>query len=374
MSQEDYEELLRARAELAAIPVADIIANHAIGLQQLAVIHLIPDPGPDGSPTEPRLVEAGLAIDALGALVDALGDRLAPHHEALREAVTQLRLAFVEVVVPTVTSRIEQYALIGDTQTAAPRRRRRVDRLVVRAALRLRRLSSPRSSGTTATDAGSSHRRPADGRAAARTATARSSSRRSGTPPRAPSGSSTACRCGTRPSTSSGSSKACAAAVPMVMDFVVRFDYGSVVPWVYSTGDNIRFIAGPNGLCLTTPVHVEGRDFRHRAEFTVEAGDRVPFVLAGYPSYKEPPPRIDPHDAVARTTTFWQEWTAQSTYDGDWRDLVQRSLITLKALTFAPSGGIVAAPTTSLPEWIGGVRNWDYRYCWLRDATSRSTR
>jgi hypothetical protein len=97
MSQEDYEELLRARAELAAIPVADIIANHAIGLQQLAVIHLIPDPGPDGSPTEPRLAEAGLAIDALGALVDALGDRLAPHHEALREAVTQLRLAFVEL-------------------------------------------------------------------------------------------------------------------------------------------------------------------------------------------------------------------------------------------------------------------------------------
>jgi hypothetical protein len=97
MSQEDYEELLRARAELAAIPVADIIANHAIGLQQLAVIHLIPDPGPDGSPTEPRLAEAGLAIDALGALVDDLGDRLAPHHEALREAVTQLRLAFVEV-------------------------------------------------------------------------------------------------------------------------------------------------------------------------------------------------------------------------------------------------------------------------------------
>jgi hypothetical protein len=97
MSQEDYEELLRARAELAAIPVADIIANHAIGLQQLAVIHLIPDPGIDGAPMEPRLAEAGLAIDALGALVDALGDRLAPHHEALREAVTQLRLAFVEV-------------------------------------------------------------------------------------------------------------------------------------------------------------------------------------------------------------------------------------------------------------------------------------
>jgi hypothetical protein len=97
MSQEDYEELLRTRAELAAIPVADIIANHAIGLQQLAVIHLLPDPGPDGTPTESRLADAGLAIDALGALVDALGDRLAPHHEALREAVTQLRLAFVEL-------------------------------------------------------------------------------------------------------------------------------------------------------------------------------------------------------------------------------------------------------------------------------------
>src|SRR4051795_7643878 len=97
LSQEDYEELLQARAELAAVPVADIIANHAIGLQQLAVIHLLPDPDPDGSPNEPRLAEAGLAIDALAALVDGLGDRLAPHNEALREAVTQLRLAFVEL-------------------------------------------------------------------------------------------------------------------------------------------------------------------------------------------------------------------------------------------------------------------------------------
>jgi hypothetical protein len=97
LSQEDYEELLRARAELASIPVADIIANHAIGLQQLAVIHLIPDPDPEGNPGEPHLEEARLAIDALGALVDTLGDRLAPNDEALREAVTQLRLAFVEL-------------------------------------------------------------------------------------------------------------------------------------------------------------------------------------------------------------------------------------------------------------------------------------
>ena len=100
MSQEDYEELLRARAELAAIPVADIIANHAIGLQQLAVIHLLPDPDLEGNPSEPRLAQAGLAIYALGALVDTLGDRLAPHHEALREAVTQLRMAFVELSAP----------------------------------------------------------------------------------------------------------------------------------------------------------------------------------------------------------------------------------------------------------------------------------
>ena len=100
MTQEQYQELMQARAELAAIPVADIVANHAIGLQQLAVIHLLPDPDAAGTPGEPRLAEAGLAIDALGALVDTLGDRLAPHHEALREAVTQLRLAFVELSAP----------------------------------------------------------------------------------------------------------------------------------------------------------------------------------------------------------------------------------------------------------------------------------
>ena len=100
MTQEQYQELLQARAELAAIPVADIIANHAIGLQQLAVIHLLPDPDVEGNPTEPRLAQAGLAIDALGALVDTLGDRLAPHHEALREALSQLRMSFVELSTP----------------------------------------------------------------------------------------------------------------------------------------------------------------------------------------------------------------------------------------------------------------------------------
>jgi hypothetical protein len=100
LTEEQYEDLIRARAELAAIPVADIIANHAIGLQQLAVIHLLPDPDAEGNPREPRLAEASLAIDALGALVDGLGNRLAPHHEALREAVAQLRLAFVELSAP----------------------------------------------------------------------------------------------------------------------------------------------------------------------------------------------------------------------------------------------------------------------------------
>jgi len=157
--------------------------------------------------------------------------------------------------------------------------------------------------------------------------------------------------------------------VPMQMEFVVRFDYGSITPWVYSIGGSTRIIAGPDALSLSTPIRVEGEDFRHRAEFTVEEGDRVPFVLAGYPSYWEPPAPIDAAEAIARTTAFWQDWTAQSTYSGDWADTVQRSLITLKALTYAPTGGIVAAPTTSLPERIGGVRNWDYRFCWLRDAT-----
>ncbi|HEY3673719.1 MAG TPA: glycoside hydrolase family 15 protein [Acidimicrobiia bacterium] len=157
--------------------------------------------------------------------------------------------------------------------------------------------------------------------------------------------------------------------VPMRMDFIVRFDYGSIVPWVHSQEGTLRIIAGPAALCLTTPVRLKGHDYRHTAEFTVEAGDRVPFVLAGYPSFEDPPPRVDAFEAIERTTAYWQEWSARSTYDGDWRDVVQRSLITLKALTYEPTGGIVAAPTTSLPERIGGVRNWDYRYCWLRDAT-----
>jgi GH15 family glucan-1,4-alpha-glucosidase len=159
-------------------------------------------------------------------------------------------------------------------------------------------------------------------------------------------------------------------AVPMHVELWVRFDYGSVVPWVRATDHRISMIAGPNALRLSSPFKIEGRDFRHAAEFVVREGDRLPFVLTWYPSHhKEPPAVIDATAAVARTTTWWQRWSERSTYAGEWRDLVQRSVVTLKALTYAPTGGIVAAPTTSLPEWPGSVRNWDYRFCWLRDAT-----
>jgi GH15 family glucan-1,4-alpha-glucosidase len=158
--------------------------------------------------------------------------------------------------------------------------------------------------------------------------------------------------------------------VPMRMDLIVRHEYGAVVPWVRSLGDGtVQMLAGPHGLRLTTPVPVEGADLRHQAEFVVGEGDRVPFVLTGYRSYEKPPPPIDAFKATERTTAFWQHWSDRSTYAGDWKDLVQRSVLTLKALTYEPTGGIVAAPSTSLPEWPGGVRNWDYRYCWLRDAT-----
>jgi GH15 family glucan-1,4-alpha-glucosidase len=158
--------------------------------------------------------------------------------------------------------------------------------------------------------------------------------------------------------------------VPMTMDLTVRFDYGSVMPWVRSLGDAVTsFVSGPYALRLATPVPVRGHDMRHTAEFEVAAGDSVPFVLTGSPSHLAWPEVRDAADALARTTAFWRDWSGGWTYAGDWPELVLRSAITLKALTYAPTGGIVAAPTTSLPEWLGGVRNWDYRYCWLRDAT-----
>ena len=157
--------------------------------------------------------------------------------------------------------------------------------------------------------------------------------------------------------------------VDMRMELVLRFDYGSIVPWVRTLEGTLVAIAGPDAVLLRTPVEQEGRDMRTYAEFSVGEGDRVPFVLRWFPSDQTPPEPIEPERALEETVAFWEEWAAVCKFEGRWHDAVHRSLLTLKALTFAPTGGIVAAPTTSLPEWIGGVRNWDYRFCWLRDAT-----
>ena len=157
--------------------------------------------------------------------------------------------------------------------------------------------------------------------------------------------------------------------VRMTMELVVRFDYGSIVPWVRKIDGMLRLIGGPDALSLWSPVPVRGEDLTSRAEFTVRAGDRLPFLLVWHPSHESPPPPIEPVQAVQDTQEWWESWAAHCTYRGPGSEDVIRSLITLKALTFGPTGGIVAAATTSLPEKIGGVRNWDYRYCWLRDAT-----
>ena len=157
--------------------------------------------------------------------------------------------------------------------------------------------------------------------------------------------------------------------VEMRMELALRFDYGSIVPWVRTIEGTLVAIAGPDAVLLRTPIEHEGRNLRTHGSFSVAAGERVPFVLRWFPSNEPTPEPIDPEDALTKTLAFWEEWAARCTYEGRWHDAVHRSLLTLKALTYAPTGGIVAAPTTSLPEWIGGVRNWDYRYCWLRDAT-----
>jgi GH15 family glucan-1,4-alpha-glucosidase len=159
--------------------------------------------------------------------------------------------------------------------------------------------------------------------------------------------------------------------VAMRSELVIRFDYGHIVPWVRRIDDTRYAVAGPDALCFRTPAHTRGENMRTVSEFTVEEGERVPFVLTWYPSHETEPARIEPEVALAETESFWREWNARRTVElpKEWRDLLHRSLMVLKALTYAPTGGIVAAPTTSLPEWIGGVRNWDYRYCWLRDAT-----
>jgi GH15 family glucan-1,4-alpha-glucosidase len=157
--------------------------------------------------------------------------------------------------------------------------------------------------------------------------------------------------------------------VPMQMHMTIRFDYGSIIPWVRNIRGALVAIAGPDALVLRTPIETKGVGHSTVAEFTIRRGQRVPFTLAWYPSNEDVPRQINATWALTRTTSWWHEWSKKWTYDGDWPEAVQRSVITLKALTYAPTGGIVAAPTTSLPEWIGSVRNWDYRYCWLRDAT-----
>jgi len=153
-------------------------------------------------------------------------------------------------------------------------------------------------------------------------------------------------------------------------ELVVRFNYGATVPWVDRLDDgSINAIAGPERLLLRTPAALYGEDLRTVGEFAIETGRSIPFVLSYGASFQNPPAAIDPFDALARTEAFWREWSDRCPDVGPWTNAVKRSLITLKALTYAPTGGIVAAATTSLPERIGSVRNWDYRYCWLRDAT-----
>jgi len=157
--------------------------------------------------------------------------------------------------------------------------------------------------------------------------------------------------------------------VAMEMELIIRFDYGSIVPWVRQVDGHLGVIAGPDALAFWSDVPTFGKDLTTRAEFTVRPGERVSFVLMWYPSHEEPPTPLNPAAALEDTTAWWRDWVGTGSYEGQWRDYVTRSLITLKALTFAPTGGLVAAATTSLPEKLGGVRNWDYRYCWLRDAT-----
>jgi GH15 family glucan-1,4-alpha-glucosidase len=161
--------------------------------------------------------------------------------------------------------------------------------------------------------------------------------------------------------------------VPMRMELRIRFDYGRLTPWVRRVGTALLAISGPEALVLRTEVPHHGEDRATVADFEVAEGDRLPFSLTWNLSHQELPDAVDPLEALAKTESYWREWAGRCTYQGEWRDAVMRSLLTLKALTYEPSGGIVAAVTTSLPESIGGVRNWDYRFCWLRDATMTLT-
>jgi GH15 family glucan-1,4-alpha-glucosidase len=157
--------------------------------------------------------------------------------------------------------------------------------------------------------------------------------------------------------------------IRMKLELVIRFDYGSVVPWVWRTENGISAIAGPDMVRLRADVPLLSENMKTGAEFTVSEGQRVSFDLTWYPSCEREPEPVNIEAAIEETEKWWVEWSGRCSYQGKWRDAVVRSLITLKGLTFLPTGGIVAAPTTSLPEQLGGVRNWDYRFCWVRDAT-----
>ncbi|HSK20935.1 MAG TPA: glycoside hydrolase family 15 protein [Longimicrobiales bacterium] len=157
--------------------------------------------------------------------------------------------------------------------------------------------------------------------------------------------------------------------VSMRMDLVIRYDYGWIVPWVRSEDGHLLAVGGPDALALHTTVDVHGEELSTVANFAVSAGENAPFVLSWYRSHERPPAPLDVAGLVEDAERWWLDWSSRCTYEGPWREAVITSLVTLKALTFEPSGGIVAAATTSLPESLGGVRNWDYRYCWLRDAT-----
>jgi GH15 family glucan-1,4-alpha-glucosidase len=157
--------------------------------------------------------------------------------------------------------------------------------------------------------------------------------------------------------------------VPMRMDLRLRFDYGHVLPWVRRLDADVVAVAGPDAVWLRTPVDVRGENLATVAEFSVGEDFHAPFVLTWRESHLPTPKPVDPYIALDSTESYWNDWIGRCTYEGEWREAVIRSLLTLKTLTYAPTGGIVAAVTTSLPEALGGVRNWDYRFCWLRDAT-----
>ncbi|MGH9299412.1 MAG: glycoside hydrolase family 15 protein [Acidimicrobiales bacterium] len=157
--------------------------------------------------------------------------------------------------------------------------------------------------------------------------------------------------------------------VPMRSELVIRFDYGKIVPWVRRVDDARVAIAGPDALCFRTPVDVHGEEMTTVSEFTLRAGERIPFVLTWFPSHQPLPEAVDAEQALSDSESYWLDWAGSCDHHGDYHEEIHQSLLVLKALTYAPTGGIVAAPTTSLPEHLGGVRNWDYRFCWLRDAT-----